>query len=356
MLTNTGRQIRGQGWGQAGAILIFLLACNSDIVAQQLTDDVYDFEGYRAIVPLLSEEELLSLDPGSEATDALLLEGAAQEHERALFVTALDGILWGDGENRYAAQWYNRLGSHNDSSWSHFRGGMSPFPRWTRMMGRSGDFAWIGIASHGIHVRDIDDESDRFFLADLNILDQIARFTFDYEGAFERYGIRGTAGELTRDGLMHAGETHVTRFRFVPERAPTIEWMLYVAHRLPELEHPEWWCFVVNNHGADVSVLYMIRLRMQDDGKRAIPVSVEDIRAAHHDVETIENIGIREHEENAPPGADRSGADLNPVSSSASDADSRQMAAVGWLAASSAALCFFIFQARKRNKRKDGVR
>lgn len=318
--------------------------------AQLVADVVYDFEGYRAMVPVISEDLALSLDPGSPDSDAVLSRLAAQEHEKKLFVSALDGVLWGNGRDEYAAQWYNRLSEWNDASWSHFRRGMSPFPDSTQMMGRSESFAWRGVGWHGIHVHDLDDTSDVTFWARLRIVDRLAGFTFNPNSTFDELGIRGQAGEITRQHKVQADGSLAVIDRFVPEHAPQLESLHFIIYQHPFDSAPDRWGFVQSNHRANVSLLYVIRPRPQTREARLLPRSIDDLRAAHHDVERIERLIIQDHRHEIMPASSNTAETAAALTRDSQKQGSQLFIALGWLAASSMILLFVLFEQRKQRK------
>jgi hypothetical protein len=237
------------------------------------TDDEAEFLRYLPIEDWPRASEIL-LDANAEQPSATDLSPTIK--------SGYSGIIWGH-DGHYAGQWLATLELPTE---------MSREPRYdrsTRVLGRAGTFAWHGFCQSVIEIRRLNDDTHPGFWSELKLLDTLFTLTTQPEEAFRELSLRGREGTVERidrsstDGEPYTLQTIETGGgRFVYRL-----WTVVLGVRSSR------WIYAVTDREEQRTYMWDVFV-MKEDILRLAPVERSDVLRAHHDVENILGVAIRD--------------------------------------------------------------
>ncbi len=256
----------------------------------------YRFVAVRALLATTDERELLEfqIDPGwvapaSEFSDAQSVRNG-EDGSRASpeFATSHAGLVWGLDQANYCAQWVE---NHR----TDLKGvEQLTYSASTRVLGRTELFGWHGFCDNALEIRRSTDFEQPGFSTSLRLVDTLFLMTSDPDEGFRRLAVRGRDVEVSIDHLKSKlGGTIVVRSiesGVAESRVFNRLWSIYAD----DIETvPRRWIYV--SGAALTNETYLWDVCVEPGLARSVPIDRYGILKAHHDVDRIEGVGIRDY-------------------------------------------------------------
>jgi len=239
------------------------------------------------MLPTAEEAEYLQYVPiegwpsESELIDTTSAHRATVKLEPTI-KSGYSGTIWGvDGS--YAGQWLSTLELPSELS-RDLR-----YDRSTRVLGRTGDFAWHGFCRSVIEIRRLNDETNLGFWSELKLLDTIFILTTRPDEGFRELSLHGVEGAIEQvDGTFIDGAHYTQRTARTDDGR-----FVYRLWTVVSESRPNRWIYAVTDREDHRTYMWDVFV-VGCDVPRLIPVERGDIFRAHHDVENIDGVAVRD--------------------------------------------------------------
>ncbi len=256
--------------------------------------ELVGFKGTRA--GLLSPEQALEL------ADELVSDPGATAQPRAQFkyLLMLDGMVWGNSEDEFVAQFYDRSVTHPASVWSWFgEPDRTDFPAGTLIAGTNGLFRWAGAPNAVVEVLATDDMARPGVTGTINAVLRFIRFALDPQLAIKRYAPQVSQwDEVEIDALLPRRHVKLS-VRGLGDEAAGREHRLIVWEReVPDeagVQKLTGWLHLTHNPTEKTSFIVFGELRAIGTDTYRLPMTPGDILTCHHRLPSLADAIIHDY-------------------------------------------------------------